>query len=176
MTAGSFGFWVLLVVGIVAVIAAVFDLRQRRIPNALTVPAMLAGILIHTSRSGWDGFTFALLGLLVGGGVLLIFHILGGMGEGDVKLMAGIGALGGFRFAISVLVLTGVAGGIMAIAKIIIWHWRPSRAAKDLKPSESPADSKVGDSPLKETMPYGVAIAIGALASVIMVIVTGGTS
>ena len=176
MIVGSFGFWILSVVGSVAVIAAVFDLRQRRIPNALTVPAMLAGILIHTSRSGWDGLTFSLLGLAIGGGVLLIFLILGGMGAGDVKLMAGIGALGGFHLAISVLVLTGVAGGIMAIAKIIIWHWRPSAAAKDLKPPGSPADSKAGDSPLKETMPYGVAIAIGALVSVIMVIVTGGTS
>jgi len=158
------------------VIAAVFDLRQRRIPNALTVTAMLAGILIHTTRSGWDGFTFSLLGLAVGGGALLIFFVFGGMGAGDVKLMAGIGALVGFRFAISVLVLTGVAGGIMAIGKMISWHWRPSAAAKELKPPEFPADSRAGDSPLKETMPYGVAIAIGTLVSVIMVIVTGGRS
>ena len=176
LTVDSFGFWILLLVGSVAVIAAVFDLRQRRIPNALTVPAMLAGILIHSSRSGWDGLTFSLLGLAIGGGVLLIFFVFGGMGAGDVKLMAGIGALGGFRFTISVLVLTGVAGGIMAIGKIIIWHWRPSTAAEDLKPSEFPADSRVGDSPLKETMPYGVAIALGTLVSIIMVIVTGGSS
>jgi prepilin peptidase CpaA len=163
-------------VGSAAAIAAVFDLRQRRIPNALTVPVMLAGILIHTSRSGWNGFTFSMLGLAIGGGVLLIFHIFGGMGAGDVKLMAGIGALGGFHFTISVLVLTGAAGGIMAIGKIIIWHWRPTVAAKDLKPSEFPADFRVGDSPLKQTMPYGVAIALGTIASVVMVIVNGGGS
>ena len=176
MNVGSFGFWVLLLVGCVAVTAAVFDLRQRRIPNTLTVPAMLAGIAIHTARSGWDGFTFSLLGLAVGGGVLLIFFVFGGMGAGDVKLLAGIGALGGFRFTISVLVLTGVAGGIMAIGKLIAWHRRPSVTAEHLKPSEFLADSKVGDSPLKETMPYGVAIAVGTLVSVIMVIVSGGSS
>ncbi len=176
MNVGSFRFWVLLLVVCVAVAAAVFDLRQRRIPNALTIPAMLAGIAIHTARSGWDGFTFSLLGLAIGGGALLLFFVFGGMGAGDVKLLAGIGALVGFRFTISVLVLTGVAGGIMAIGKLIVWHRRPSATAKDVKPSEFPTESKVGDSPLKETMPYGVAIAIGTLVSVIMVIVSGGSS
>jgi len=173
---GSFRFWVLLLVAVVAATAAVFDIRQRRIPNALTIPAMLAGIAIHTARSGWDGFTFSLLGMAIGGGVLLLFFVFGGMGAGDVKLLAGIGALGGFRFVISVLVLTGVAGGIMAMGKLIVWHRRRSQTAKEVKSSELPADSKVGDSPLKETMPYGVAIAVGTLVSVIMVIVSGGSS
>ncbi|MFH1312003.1 MAG: A24 family peptidase [Candidatus Eisenbacteria bacterium] len=173
---GSFRFWILLLMVCVAATAAIFDLRQRRIPNALTVPAMLAGIVIHTARSGWGGFTFSLLGLAIGGGALLLFFVFGGMGAGDVKLLAGIGALGGLSFTLSVLVLTGVAGGIMAIGKLIVWHRRPSTAVKDVKPSEFPADSKIGDSPLKETMPYGVAIAIGTLASVIMVIVNGGSS
>jgi len=176
MNMGSFGFWVLLLVAGLAVTAAVFDLRQRRIPDVLTVPAVLAGITIHTARSGWDGLVFSLLGIAIGGGALLLFFIIGGMGLGDVKLMAGIGALGGFRFAISVLVLTGVAGGIMAIGKLIVWYRKKSAKEKDVKLSEFPADSRVGDSPLKETMPYGVAIAVGALVSVIMVIVTGGRS
>jgi prepilin peptidase CpaA len=171
---------VLLLAACVAVIAAVFDLRRRSIPNLLTGAAVLAGITFHSARSGWSGLVFSLLGMAVGGGALLVFYVLGGMGAGDVKLMGGIGALVGAGLVISVLVFTGLFGGIMAIGKLIMRHMKKNEVEKTVFTSERPADNVVGEAwkrkkaggdPMKETMPYGVAIAVGTLLSLFFDIV-----
>src|SRR6476660_6881099 len=71
--------------------AAVTDIRQRRIPNYLTVPAALAGLLFHSfAPTGW-GILTSLGGFAVGFGLLLLPWILGGGGMGDVKLLAALG-------------------------------------------------------------------------------------
>jgi prepilin peptidase CpaA len=152
----------------IAVIAAVWDLRWRRIPNVLTIPAVVSGIALHGVQSGRGGLVSSLWGMAIGGGVLLVFYILGGMGAGDVKLMAGIGALVGARLIFPVLVFMGVAGGIMAMGKLIV---RYSQVRATL--AQVGGDRQPGGGPMKETMPYGVAIAAGTLISLILLVVAG---
>ncbi|HEY2736313.1 MAG TPA: A24 family peptidase, partial [Polyangiales bacterium] len=79
----------------IALVASVTDLRSGLIPNKLTLPALALAPLIEAALFGWHGFIGALLGILICGLVPLIFHRLGAMGGGDVKLFAVLGALGG---------------------------------------------------------------------------------
>ena len=99
--------------------AAVTDLRQRRIPNYLTVPAALLGLLFHSFAPGGWGFLTSLAGFAVGFGLLLLPWIVGGGGMGDVKLLAALGAWFGPRlmliaFALSMAVAFVMACGVVA--------------------------------------------------------------
>jgi prepilin peptidase CpaA len=80
---------------LIALIAGLTDLRCGLIPNWLTFPALLVAPLMAAAADGWRGAIGALLGIVVCGSVPLIFHHLGAMGGGDVKLFAALGALGG---------------------------------------------------------------------------------
>ena len=75
-------------------IATVADIRSRRIPNWLVFPFLLAGITVSTLTNGWSGLAHSVTGVLLAALVLGLFYFLGGMGMGDVKLCASIGALG----------------------------------------------------------------------------------
>lgn len=75
--------------------AIMTDLRSSRIPNWLTIPAMVFGLAGHAWQHGLQGLLFSLFGLLVGLGLFLCLHLLGSVGAGDVKLMAAVGALVG---------------------------------------------------------------------------------
>ena len=74
-----------------AFVSSVFDVRSRRIPNFITAPALLLGLLLHMERGGWRDMFSALAAGLICGGVFLIFYLAGGMGAGDVKLIAAVG-------------------------------------------------------------------------------------
>jgi Flp pilus assembly protein protease CpaA len=77
----------------VAVIAAVTDVRERRIPNRLTYPAMVAGLVLQTAVYGWHGLLLGLFGALLFGGCFLLFHLVRAMGAGDVKLAVALGCI-----------------------------------------------------------------------------------
>src|SRR5688572_20078399 len=107
---------------VVALIACVFDLRSRRIPNALTFGAA-AGALAFAALTG--GFTA--LGWSVGGWALatamwIPIYALGGMGAGDVKLMAAIGAWLGPGAVLYAALYSAIAGGIMAAGVTAAQH------------------------------------------------------
>ncbi len=104
-----------------ATAAAVTDIRWRKIPNALAVTAFLSGFVVNTALGGTDGFLRAAAGA---GLALLVYFplfVLRGMGAGDVKLMAAIGALAGPRpwfwiFVVSA-VLGAAAGLVLALSR-----------------------------------------------------------
>ena len=100
--------------------ALFFDLTRKRIPNFLTFPAILWGLGYFTITDGLSGLWFSLLGLLVGLAIFFIPFAMGGMGGGDVKLMAAVGALQGWQFVFTVGLLTALAGGVMALAYLLI--------------------------------------------------------
>lgn len=100
-------------------ISAYFDITQKRIPNFITFPVILWGLLTYTVFDGFAGLRFSGLGFLFGLGVFLIPFILGGMGGGDVKLMAAIGALKGWRFTLYTTIYSGLAGGVIVIIILI---------------------------------------------------------
>lgn len=98
----------------IALVACVTDLRARRIPNLLTFPAALAGLAWHAA-GGFSALGWALGGLAVG--LLLFFplFLLRGMGAGDVKLLAALGAWLGPGTIAWVAAYAAIAGGALAI-------------------------------------------------------------
>lgn len=105
---------------ILIVLAGFFDLTQKRIPNMLTFPAILLGLIIFTVTGGLHGLLQGLLGFGFGIVIFLIPFILGGMGAGDVKLMGAIGALKGLEFIVYTAFFTGLCGGVLALGYLII--------------------------------------------------------
>ncbi|MGH9617406.1 MAG: A24 family peptidase [Acidobacteriaceae bacterium] len=98
---------------------AVSDARIRRIPNLLTGPAIGFALLLHMGAGGWREMGTAAAAGLVGGGVFFVFFVLGGMGAGDVKLMAAVSTLAGFGHLAEILLAVALAGGVFAITLAI---------------------------------------------------------
>lgn len=101
---------------IIALIGATTDVKSRKIPNVLTGPAFLLGLILHVTIDGWHGLWTSFAAGLICGVVFLIFYLAGGMGAGDVKLMAATGCIAGLTNSAYLLVLTALAGGVMAVA------------------------------------------------------------
>jgi prepilin peptidase CpaA len=104
--------------GVLVIAAAVFDARQRRIPNWLTLSGVLSGLALNTLLYAIPGLWMSLQGI---GLALLIYfplHALHALGAGDVKLMAAIGAFTGPADWLAVFVLTALFGGILALVVI----------------------------------------------------------
>ncbi|MDD3852946.1 MAG: prepilin peptidase [Syntrophomonadaceae bacterium] len=158
-----------IVLVILCLIAAVYDVRWRRIPNMLVLTGIIIGLLYNSLQGGGPAFLIALLGLGLGIALLLIPFILGGMGAGDVKLLGMIGALMGPVFVVNTFLWTALWGGGMALAYLALdgrlWllvvqvagNYYPPILTK-VSPSNKPHHHKV-------LMPYGMAICLGALSS-----------
>ncbi len=101
---------------IVACVACVFDLRTRRIPNALTLGSAAGAFGYHLAGAGWQGLGLAAGGWAVAFLLFLPLFALRGLGGGDVKLVAGLGAWLGPGPAVWLCLFTAVAGGPLAIA------------------------------------------------------------
>ena len=103
-------------------VAAITDLWSLRIHNGITLPLFLTGILYHWLAGGMEGFAGSLLGVLVGVGPLIPLYARGGMGAGDVKMLAGLGAWLGAWYVLHIVILAGLATGIYA-QTIVMWNW-----------------------------------------------------
>ena len=123
----------------VGLAACITDLRSRRIPNVLTFGAAAAALVYGTVTAGWSGLGAAALGWMVGVAMFIVPFALGGLGGGDVKLVAALGAWLGPFDALWVGLYTGVAGGVMALGvalasgylrrafanvMLLLMHWR----------------------------------------------------
>lgn len=95
------------------------DITERRIPNKLTIPVILWGIVTAGIYSGFNGILFSISGFLVGLAVFFIPFAMGGMGAGDVKLMAAVGSVLGWKLTVYSALLTAIAGGIIVIGYTI---------------------------------------------------------
>ena len=146
-----FGWSALLVVRLVFACAMVvlfaIDLEHHLLPDAITLPGIVAGLVFSTVLP--PGIVSALLGMLIGGGVLWLigeayFRYSGqeGMGGGDVKMLAMIGAFLGWKLVLVTLVLSSVAGSLIGVFVIVL---------------------KRGG--MKYALPYGTFLALGALAA-----------
>ena len=153
---------------IVALFGAAFDIKSRRIPNFITGPAILIGLLLHLSLDGWRGLLTSLAAGLICGAVFLIFYLAGGMGAGDVKLITAVGCIAGLSNAGYLLVLTSLAGGVMGVVFAMmrgrlketllnVGAIASHHKEEGLKPH--PDLNVMNTSTLR--LPYGVAIAAG---------------
>ncbi len=158
---------------LVLIVAAWIDGKELRVPNWITFPMVLSGIAFNVWMSGLSGLGAALLGTVVGLASLLPLYSVGGMGAGDVKLMAGMGAWLGpvvtfYAFCVSVIV-----GAIMAVCMVLYrngWdkhygqflmiaaEWLTIKNPKEL--SRIAAERK----PTMMLLPYGIPICIGSIA------------
>ena len=134
----------------VLAVATFTDLRSRRIPNWLVVPFMAAGLVVPACFGGWHGFEQSLEGFGLGALVYGLLHIFGGMGMGDVKLVAAIGAWVGPHQLIFSIVVTAMVGGIMALGWAIFGGFLGEISLNN---------------PQQRKIPYAPAIAIGTLIS-----------
>jgi prepilin peptidase CpaA len=154
------------------IIATVSDIRSRRIPNWLVFPFLLAGMAVSAVTRGWSGLGQSVAGMLVAAVFLGIFYWLGGMGMGDVKLCAAIGAWIGPQQLMLALVVMGLAGGVMAFIWAICGGFLKESlsGAGDLvfgfrKRGFRPHATLVLSNPSTRKMPYAPAIAIGTIFS-----------
>ncbi len=103
-----------------SLVAAVFDARQKRIPNALTLPLLLLGVISSIFFGGLSGLAQSVgVCILLALPFVLLFIFANG-GAGDAKLMGAIGAWIGLEQGVRVLLCVVIAGIIMALAKAII--------------------------------------------------------
>jgi prepilin peptidase CpaA len=155
---------------LVALVGAVIDVRSGRIPNRLTYTALLAALLLRTALVGLSGLKSGAIGMLVAGGLFLLLYILGAMGGGDMKLMAAVGAWVGSAQVMRLILAAALAGGVLAIGRIIfrnmvgqtlrnIMQLIYYRVTSGLQPHPELNVQSSGS----QRVPYGVAIAVGAL-------------
>lgn len=144
-----------------ASLAAIVDVRSRRIPNWLTASLVLSGLVLNVWRFGPSGAVLALAGVALGLAILLPLYAMHAMGAGDVKLLAGLGAVLGPQVLISVAIYGALAGGLISaimlarsgrllsvMKEILIEHRPPTRGGM--------------------TSPYAVAIASGMYLSLVL--------
>jgi prepilin peptidase CpaA len=103
-----------------ALIGSFFDVKSRRIPNFVTAPALLFGLMMHLILGGWSQFFSSLAAGLICGLVFLVFYLAGGMGAGDVKLIIAVGCIAGLSHVPYLLVLTAISGGVMAVGLALL--------------------------------------------------------
>jgi len=146
-----FGWSVILIPRLVFACAMVvlfaIDLEHQLLPNVITLPGIIVGLIASTVLP--PGLVDALIGVVIGGGVLWLigeayFRYSGheGMGGGDVKMLAMIGAFLGWKLVLVTLVLSSVAGSVIGLLVIV---------------------SRKGG--MKHALPYGTFLALGSLVA-----------
>jgi prepilin peptidase CpaA len=150
----------------VASVAAVIDVRSRRIPNWLTFGTLVLGVVINAWLHGFSGALTAIAGAGLGAALLLPFYLLRAMGAGDVKLLAALGALLGPSALLSVAVYGALVGGAMSLSILLVRGRLLLGVGEALVSRRLPSLSGA-------TAPYGVAIAGGVYLSMLLPSVIG---
>ncbi|WP_018923519.1 A24 family peptidase [Salsuginibacillus kocurii] len=148
-------------------ICVVTDVRNRKIYNKVVYPGLLFAFIFHTIQAGWEGISHSFLGFLLGFGLLLIPYLMGGMGAGDVKLLAMVGAFKGAAFVFYTFIYMAIIGAVIALAIILFRRGFLKSLIYKFSSMKSGVKYSAGLSKqsLSATYPYGVAIAGGAMIS-----------
>lgn len=165
--------WPIWFVTAVLVLAAAIDGVALKVPNWLTFPFILGGWSYGFALGGWEGLAASLIGTLVGLGLLLPLYAIGGMGAGDVKLLAGVGAWIGSSDTLYAFCWSAIAGAVIAVLMVLARRgWSRHRAQFMMILSEilvirDPNQLAAIAAERKSSMlllPYGIPIAIGSIA------------
>ncbi len=156
-----------------ALIITYFDGRFRRIPNAFVLATLASGLLVNTITGGWRGLLFSLGGCALAFVLMLVLHIFGAMGAGDVKLFAAIGAVIGAPLVLPTFVVVVLTGGLLGIYTMVragavrTTLLRVAQIFMGLLPGwEMPRFDVPTER--RHTIPYGVAITFGSLISLMI--------
>ncbi len=149
-----------------ALIAGWTDWRSRRIPNWLTVPGFLVGVLSNVLAGGWAGLKTSLLGAGLGLLLLLPLVFLRSLGAGDWKLAGALGAFVGPGILADLLMGSVFVAGIMALG-LVIYKQRFKETMKNIGrllasmvTFHRPGPEVSLDNPQSLKVPYGVALAL----------------
>lgn len=160
-------------VTIVLIEAAIIDGRQLRVPNWLTFHFAAAGFAYAAWAGGREGLIWSLEGAGVGLLTLLPLYAIGGMGAGDVKLMAGLGAWMGPAVTVGAFAATAITGGVIAAGMIaysgdLARHWATFQMlGNEILVIRDPSTLSARAAERKPTMtllPYAIPIAIGSIS------------
>jgi prepilin peptidase CpaA len=138
----------------VGLAAALEDLARRQVSNWIPAVALVGGVVAQCTEKGWWGIPSALLGAVAGFLVFLAFYLLGGMGGGDVKLMAGFGSLLGAGRLLEAALWTAACGGLLAVSVVAVAAVRGAKGA-------------VEGARRPRAIPYAPAIAVGVWLSLV---------
>lgn len=158
---------------IVLLICLFTDIVYRKIYNIILVPPVILGLLSNLIDGGIMGFIFSLKGFFAGLLFLLVPYIWGGIGAGDVKLLATIGAIKGPVFVLYAGIYMGIAGGILALA-ILLYQRRLFSTLKEFLVGLNILFitkfkvASFGNKTANNMFPYGVAITMGALVAYVV--------
>ena len=165
--------WPVRLVCVLLIVAAYIDGKQLRVPNWLTYSMVFSGLIFSGWAGGWEGLGEGLLGMAVGLACLLPLYAVGGMGAGDVKLLAGVGAWLGVTTTFYAFCVSTVVGAVMAVAMVlwrksfdkhyaqllmILSEWMTIKNPMEL--SRIAAERK----PKMLLLPYGIPICVGSIA------------
>ena len=163
---------VVLLLACLVSIAGISDLRTRRIPNWLTLSGVAVGLAINTFLFGMGGLRDSALGLLLAFTSYFVLYALKAMGAGDVKLMAGVGAIAGAGDWFGIFLITSLIGGVSALILILL-RKRTRKTFSNvtfilgemvqMRPAYLGRQELNVNSPGAVTMPHGAVIAIGTL-------------
>jgi prepilin peptidase CpaA len=162
--------WPVWLVTATLVVAATIDGIQLKVPNWITM--ILSGWVYSTAILGWEGLVASLLGTIVGLALLLPAYAIGGMGAGDVKLLAGVGAWVGATDTFYAFCVSAVLGGVLAVAMVLYrkaWSKHKTQffeIVNEISTIRDPNQLSAIAAQRKSTMfllPYGIPIAIGTI-------------
>ena len=179
-TPATWQLWCFAVLGLAMVMVVESDVREHRIPNVVVVLLLLAGVILNSfgPANGSDGLFSqfpgamgagqALLGAAVGLALFLPLYLLRAMGAGDAKLLAALGAFAGPVEIISLALSILVAGGVLAIARMI-WTRKSLAVLGNVKLVLGGLGGAAGRrfdpaTQSADRMPYALAFAGGLLA------------
>lgn len=165
--------WPVWLVTITLVIAAWIDGTKLKVPNKITFPLIIGGWVYSAWAFGWAGLGDSLLGTAIGLGLLLPAYAIGGMGAGDVKLLAGVGAWVGATVTFYAFCVSAVIGAVLAIAMVLYRRaWARHRdqfmmILGEILTIRDPQQLSAMAAERKSSMlllPYGIPIALGTIA------------
>ena len=172
MPRDAFGVMMLAVIVPAMAVACWSDLRRHRVPNWLNLSLAVAGIGARFACFGWSGVEGGLWGMLVGFGMLILLWVIRGMGAGDVKFMAALGAWMGPMLTFHAVLAGGLAGGALALG-LIVYRRAWSQASVNLgvlltkvgtiRTAFSEFGSAESMSRTTGVLPYAIPLSIGTL-------------
>src|ERR1700691_6104168 len=109
-----------ILLGTLVLIAAIFDIRFRRIPNWLVLAGITVGFTWNAYSSGWSGLGRAAAGLGLGFVLYFPLYLIRARGAGDVKLLAAVGAIAGPLNCLWIFLSTAILGGIIALLLLMV--------------------------------------------------------
>lgn len=157
---------------LVLTLCVITDIKSRKILNIVTLPSIIIGLAYHINSNSLEGFLYSGKGFLVGFFLLLIPFMMGGIGAGDVKLLAAIGALKGALFVFYTFLYAALIGGLIAIVimlrnrKLKGFFKKQFYSVLFLKANHG--SFNFNKSEILPTIPYGVPIALGTLLTYLL--------